>query len=48
MDEKELTQQLIAYLDDHGYYRDFITWAAERGYSRVEIDKLMDKIQEEE
>lgn len=38
MDERELAQEMLAWLNAHGQYTNFIEWCGERGFDKEDLD----------
>lgn len=38
MDEAELAQEFLNYLNEHGLYHSFIAWEEERGYNPEQME----------
>ena len=46
MDDLEITQDLINYLNAMGQYQTFLDWMVDRGSDREELEDSLNKIEE--
>lgn len=46
MEQEELLQELLNFLDSMGMYKHFIDWELERGYDEDELERIIEELRD--